>query len=111
MTSFEASEYIPLEYYDSDVEELEVQVHDNQDIKLCEHMIQKIFSIGGIRKLYYTFKCLRRDQFKQSNSQLDSSYISFCNRFLSQLEAQSVSNQANVFSKFGCDLTKFESLL
>ena len=42
---------MPIEYYDSDTEELDIIITDLNDITVYQMIVQKIHSIGGIRKL------------------------------------------------------------
>ena len=40
---------------------MDIFVTDFNDIKLYQKIIQKMNSIGGIRKIYYVFKTQRRE--------------------------------------------------
>jgi len=92
---------VPLEYYDSDKEELKIFVTDLSEVKLYQKIIQKANSIMGIRKLYYVFKNTRRELLKRNEFKLTIEYMQICIEYLDQLESLREKNLNCILQKLG----------
>lgn len=92
---------MPLEYYDSDDEDLKIFITDLNDIKLFQKIAQKVNSIRGIRKMYFNFKSLRRECLSNNNLNISLDYMQFCIKQLKQLEALRAKNLSYVLAHLG----------
>ncbi|CDW91681.1 UNKNOWN [Stylonychia lemnae] len=102
LDSFEPSEFVPIEYEDSDNEILNISVIELNDPQLIEDIVKKVNSIGGIRKIYYLFKHQRRELLQaKNNGEFDEEYIEMCELYLSEIEGQRQKNLNYVLRKLG----------
>lgn len=81
-----ASEFVPIEYYDSDGNELGIFVTDLENVILYQRIIQKSYSIGGIRRQHYLFKRKRRELLLTKEDALSKDYLDLCIQELLAIE-------------------------
>lgn len=63
----ECEEFMPQEYFDSDKDE-DFSYLNNDNPFLFQRIVQKAYSVNGIRKLNYIFKVKRREIFNKYNN-------------------------------------------
>ena len=78
---------MPIEYYDSDNNELGIFVTDLENVNLYQRIIQKSYSIGGARRQHYLFKRKRRELLEAKDDTLPQAYLELCIRELQAIEA------------------------
>eukprot|EP00347_Sterkiella_histriomuscorum_P001182 403373014 len=96
---YEPNEFVPLEYQDSDTENFHLLNQDENETHLAQKIIQKVNSVGGIRKLYYIFKQQRREVLQKEQNLFTKHYQDICNSFIYQLEQQREKNLEFVLKK------------
>ncbi len=82
-----AAEFVPIEYYNSDCNELGIIVTDTKSQVLYERIIQKAYSIGGIRRRHYLFKTKRRSLLSGKDDSLTLEYLELCLKELECIES------------------------